>query len=158
MVLKFNLKKLLLSVALPLLVGGVSALIAGENMDLYSRINMPPLSPPGWIFPVVWTVLYILMGISFYAVWNSSAPVYEKKNAFRIFGIQLALNFIWSPIFFNMRGYLFAFCVLVALWIFVLAMVINFYKISKAAGALQIPYLLWVTFAGYLNLAIYLLN
>ncbi|MBQ8793804.1 MAG: tryptophan-rich sensory protein [Clostridia bacterium] len=158
MVFKFNLKRFLISIAIPLIVGGLSALITSENMNLYSRIETPPLSPPGWIFPVVWTILYTLMGVSFYLVWNSNAAIFEKKQAFTIYAIQLFLNFIWSPIFFNMRAYLIAFIVLLALWGFVLAMIIKFYKISKLAGILQIPYLIWLTFAGYLNLAIYLLN
>ena len=158
MVFKFNLKRFLISIAIPLIVGGLSALITSENMNLYSRIETPPLSPPGWIFPVVWTILYTLMGVSFYLVWNSNAAIFEKKQAFWVYAIQLFLNFIWSPIFFNMRAYLIAFIVLLALWGFVLAMIIKFYKISKPAGILQIPYLIWLTFAGYLNLAIYLLN
>lgn len=158
MVFKFNLKRFLISIAIPLIVGGISALITSENMNLYSRIETPPLSPPGWIFPVVWTILYTLMGVSFYLVWNSNAAIFEKKQAFWVYAIQLFLNFIWSPIFFNMRAYLIAFIVLLALWGFVLAMIIKFYKISKLAGILQIPYLIWLTFAGYLNLAIYLLN
>lgn len=158
MVFKFNLKRFLISIAIPLIVGGLSALITSENMNLYSRIETPLLSPPGWVFPVVWTILYTLMGVSFYLVWNSNATIFEKKQAFTIYAIQLFLNFIWSPIFFNMRAYLIAFIVLLALWGFVLAMIIKFYKISKLAGILQIPYLIWLTFAGYLNLAIYLLN
>lgn len=158
MVFKFNLKRFLISIAIPLIVGGLSALITSENMNLYSRIETPLLSPPGWIFPVVWTILYTLMGVSFYLVWNSNATIFEKKQAFLVYAIQLFLNFIWSPIFFNMRAYLIAFIVLFALWGFVLAMIIKFYKISKLAGILQIPYLIWLTFAGYLNLAIYLLN
>ena len=158
MVFKFNLKRFLISIAIPLIVGGLSALITSENMNLYSRIETPLLSPPGWVFPVVWTILYTLMGVSFYLVWNSNATIFEKKQAFWVYAIQLFLNFIWSPIFFNMRAYLIAFIVLLALWGFVLAMIIKFYKISKLAGILQIPYLIWLTFAGYLNLAIYLLN
>ncbi len=158
MVFKFNLKKFLISIAIPLVIGGLSALITKENMNLYSRITVPPLSPPGWIFPVVWTILYTLMGVSFYLVWNSSATIFEKKQVFSIYAIQLFLNFIWSPIFFNMRAYLMAFIVLLLLWGFVLAMIVKFYKISKLAGLLQIPYLIWLTFAGYLNFAIYLLN
>ena len=158
MVFKFNLKRFLISIAIPLIVGGLSALITSENMNLYSRIETPLLSPPGWVLPVVWTILYTLMGVSFYLVWNSNAAIFEKKQAFTIYAIQLFLNFIWSPIFFNMRAYLIAFIVLLVLWGFVLAMIIKFYKISKLAGILQIPYLIWLTFAGYLNLAIYLLN
>lgn len=158
MVFKFNLKRFLISIAIPLLTGGLSALITRGNMDIYSGITRPPLSPPGWIFPVVWSILYFLMGVSLYLVWNSDASIYEKQRAFIIFGIQLFLNFIWSPIFFNMQWYLFAFIVLVLLWIFTLGMILSFYNISKTAGLLQIPYLIWLTFAGYLNFAIYLLN
>lgn len=158
MVFKFNLKRFLISIAIPLIVGGTSALITSASMDLYSQIVRPPLSPPGWLFPVVWTILYTLMGISLYLVWNSGAGYDQKRNAYIFFAIQLFLNFIWSPIFFGRRQFLLAFAVLVLLWIFTIGMILSFYKISKPAGLLQIPYLLWLTFAGYLNFAIYLLN
>lgn len=158
MVFKFNLKRFLISIALPLGVGGLSSLITKGNMNLYSEIVTPRLSPPGWLFPVVWTILYILMGISLYLVWNSEAKFYEKQRAFVIFGIQLFLNFIWSPIFFNQQRFLLAFIVLLFLWLFTFGMIVSFYKIMKLAGILQIPYIIWLTFAGYLNLAIYLLN
>ena len=158
MVFRFNLKRFLISIAIPLITGGLSALITSGNMDLYSQINNPPLTPPGWIFPVVWSILYFLMGVSLYLVWNGDATTDDKNRAFILFATQLLLNFIWSPIFFNRQWFLAAFVVLVLLWIFTLFMVISFYKISKPAGLLQIPYLLWLTFAGYLNFAIYLLN
>lgn len=158
MVFQFNLKRFLISIAIPLVVGGLSAFITRGNMDLYSQINQPPLAPSGWLFPVVWSVLYILMGISLYLVWNGNAAYNEKRRAYIFFGIQLLLNFIWSPIFFGMRQFLLAFVVLILMWIFTLGMILSFYKISKPAGFLQIPYLLWLTFAGYLNFAIYLLN
>lgn len=158
MVFKFNLKRFLISIAIPLIVGGLSAFITRGNMDLYSQINQPPLSPPAWLFPVVWTILYILMGISLYLVGNSNASYSDKRRAYIFFGVQLFLNFIWSPIFFVGRYYLLAFIVLVFMWIFTFGMILSFYKISKPAGLLQIPYLLWLTFAGYLNFAIFLLN
>lgn len=158
MVFKFNLKRLLISIAIPLLVGGLSALITSGNMDIYSSIVSPPLSPPGWLFAVAWSILYFLMGVSLYLVWNTAANEGVKRQAFLLFGIQLFLNFIWSPIFFNKQWFLAAFVVLIALWIFAFLMVKSFYKISKKAGLLQIPYLLWLTFASYLNFAIYLLN
>ena len=158
MVFKFNLKRLLISIAIPLLVGGLSALITSGNMDIYSSIVSPPLSPPGWLFAVAWSILYFLMGVSLYLVWNTAANEGVKRQAFLLFGIQLFLNFIWSPIFFNEQWFLAAFVVLIALWIFAFLMVKSFYKISKKAGLLQIPYLLWLTFAAYLNFAIYLLN
>lgn len=158
MVFKFNLKRFLISISIPLLIGGLSALITSGNMDIFSSIVRPPLSPPSWVFPVVWSILYFLMGVSLYLVWNSDASENERRRAFLLFIIQLFLNFIWSPIFFNKQWFLFAFVVLVFLWVVTLLMIISFYKISKPAGLLQIPYLLWLTFAGYLNFAIYLLN
>lgn len=158
MIFKFNLKKFLISVAIPIIVGVLSAFITSGDMVLYSQINRPPLSPPAWLFPVVWTILYTLMGISLYLVWNSDASYIEKRNAYIFFGVQLFLNFIWSPIFFGSERFLLAFIVLVFMWIFTIGMIVSFYKISRPAGILQIPYILWLTFAGYLNFAIYLLN
>ena len=158
MVFKFNLKRFLISIAIPLLVGGLSAIITRGDMDLYSQINSPPLAPPGWLFPVAWSILYTLMGISLYLVWNSNARYIAKRNAYIFFGVQLFLNFIWSPIFFVGRQFLLAFIVLILMWLFTFGMIVSFYRISKHAGLLQIPYILWLTFAGYLNFAIYLLN
>lgn len=158
MIFKFDLKKFLISIAIPLSVGGISAFIVNGNTDLYSKINQPPLAPPSWIFPVVWTVLYLLMGISLYIVWNTRADSGKKQLAFLLFGIQLFLNLIWSPIFFGLQLFLPALIVLVFTWIFTAAMIVSFYAISKPAALLQIPYIIWLTFAGYLNFAIYLLN
>lgn len=158
MIFKFDLKKILISIAIPLSVGGISALIVNGNTDIYSKINQPPLAPPSWIFPVVWTVLYLLMGISLYIVWNTRTDSGKKQLAFLLFGIQLFLNLIWSPIFFGLQLFLPALIVLVFTWIFTAAMIVSFYAISKPAALLQIPYIIWLTFAGYLNFAIYLLN
>lgn len=157
--MKENVKKYAVSVIIALAVGGLSALLTSGNMDLYSEITKPPLAPPSILFPIVWTVLYILMGISAALVYSEkgSKPD-EVKSALTVYGINLFLNFFWSIIFFNMRAFLFSFIWLVALWIVILVMIIRFYRIRPIAGILQIPYLLWVTFAGYLNLAIYLLN
>lgn len=156
MVIKFNLKKFLISILIPLSVGGLSALVTKNNMDLYSQINKPPLSPPSWLFPVVWTVLYILMGISLYLVWNGEKP--NDKNLFSVFGIQLFLNFIWPIIFFNFRAYLIAFVVLIFLWAASFLMIASFYQNKKISAFLQIPYILWLTFAAYLNFSVYVLN
>lgn len=156
MVIKFNLKKFLISILIPLSVGGLSALITKNNMDLYSQINKPPLSPPSWFFPVAWTVLYILMGISLYLVWNGEKP--NDKNLFSVFGIQLFLNFIWPIIFFNFRAYLIAFVVLIFLWAASFLMIVLFYQNKKISAFLQIPYILWLTFAAYLNFSVYVLN
>lgn len=158
MILKLNLKRLIISLLIPLGVGGLSALITGGNMDIYSKINRPPLSPPGIVFPIVWSVLYTLMGISLYLVWNKDADSDQSRTAFIWFAVQLFLNFIWSPVFFGAQNYLTAFIILILLWLSVIFMIISFYKISKPAALLQIPYFIWITFAGYLNLAIYILN
>lgn len=144
--------------AIPLVIGGISALITKNSMNIYSEINKPPFSPPSWLFPVAWAILYILMGISLYLVSNSNAEKSEKQRAYIFFGIQLFLNFIWSPVFFVMQQFLSAFIILVFMWLFTVFTIICFYGISKCAGLLQLPYLLWLTFAGYLNFAIYLLN
>ena len=158
MILKLNLKKLIISLLVPLGVGGLSALITGGNMDIYSKINRPPLSPPGIVFPIVWSILYTLMGISLYLVWNKNDNSSQSNIAYFWFAVQLFLNFIWSPIFFGAQQYLVAFIVLILLIASVVAMIVSFYKISKPAALLQIPYLIWLIFAGYLNLAIYILN
>lgn len=158
MIFSFNLKRFLISVLIPLAVGGLSAFITRNSMDIYDTINNPPLAPTSWVFPVVWTVLYALMGISFYLVWNSRESNSQKLSAYIFFIIQLALNFIWSPIFFGMQNFLLAFFVLILMWIATFGMIITFYRISKVAGILQIPYILWLSFAGYLNYSIYLLN
>ena len=151
-------KQFLICLAIPLLVGGLSALITRGGMDTFETINKPSLSPPSWLFPVVWTVLFILMGIASYLVLVLGKPQMEIKRAHVVYGIQLIFNFFWSIFFFNFSLYLFSFIWLVLLWLLILATTVLFYRISKPAGYLMIPYLLWVTFAGYLNFQIYLLN
>lgn len=155
--LKINYKKLILNIAIPLVVGGLSALFTMKSMEDFKVLNKPPLSPDGWLFPVVWTVLYILMGIASYLVCTSGKPA-RSKTALTVYGIQLAFNFLWSIIFFSVKAYLFAFVWLIILLILIIINTVLFYRINKKAGYLLIPYILWVTFAGYLNLAIYLLN
>lgn len=154
-----KIKPFVISIAIALAVGGLSALLTMGNMDIYSRINQPPLAPPSWLFPVVWTMLYILMGIGAALVYNRKGlkPA-ATKRALIIYSVNLFLNFFWSIIFFNLGTYFFAFVWLAALWAVILAMIISFRRVSAAAAYMQIPYLIWVTFAGYLNFAIYLLN
>ena len=158
MILKFDLKKFLVSLLIPIAVGGLSAFITRNDMDIYKTINRPPLSPPSVVFPVAWSILYILLGISFYLVWNSDHKYYNKTSAYFFFICGLIFNFLWSPIFFSAKLYLFAFFILLLLLVSIIVMIIEFYKISKPAAYLQIPYLLWLLFAGYLNIGIYLLN
>lgn len=155
--MKINVKKLVFNLALPLAVGGLSALVSGGMGD-YKVMNQPPLSPPGWLFPVVWSVLYLLMGYAAYRVRVSGADPEEIRKAMRLYWAQLALNFLWSPVFFGLRWYLVAFFVLVAMWVLIYLTMNRFAKLDKLAGDLLIPYLLWVTFAGYLNFGVFLLN
>lgn len=154
-ILKIQWKGLIVCIIIPLAVGGISAFLTRNSMQAFETMNKPPLAPPAWVFPVVWTILFILMGIASYLVVVSGKP---NRAALTVYGLQLFFNFLWSIIFFNFEQYLLAFIWLVALWLLILATTILFYRISKPAGYLMIPYLLWVSFAGYLNYAIYLLN
>ncbi len=154
-----KLKPYVISVLIALGVGGLSALLTSGNMNIYDKIISPPLSPPGILFPIVWTVLYTLMGISSALVYvKGKEEDIDTSSALGIYLIQLAVNFFWSIIFFNLQAYLFAFIWIILLWILIITMIKRFYEISPLAAYLQIPYLLWVTFAAYLNLAIYILN
>lgn len=155
--MKNNKKTLIIALAIPLLVGGLAALLSG-GMDSFSALNKPPLSPPGWLFPVVWTILYLAMGFASYLVATANAPTYKKNSALLAYAAQLIFNFFWPIIFFAWEAYLVAFIWLVVLWVLILITILRFYAVSKPAAYLMVPYLLWVTFAGYLNLAIYLLN
>lgn len=156
--MKIQWKPLIVCVAVPLAVGGLSALLTREGMAVYSSLETPPLSPPGWLFPVVWTLLYVLMGISSYLIYTSGAPAEEIRSALRIYGIQLVVNFLWPIVFFNFGGYTAAFVLLLILWLLVLVTFIKFWRISIPAACLLIPYLIWTAFAGYLNLGVALLN
>ena len=153
-----NSKLLVVCIAIPLLVGGLSAFLTMDGMADFAAIEKPPLSPPGILFPIVWTVLYVFMGVASYLVLTSDARQDDIDHAITLYAIQLVLNFFWSIIFFRLEWYLVAFIWLVLLWIAILYTLLLFRKISKTAGWLLVPYLLWVTFAGYLNLSIYLLN
>ncbi len=152
---KFTLVK---CIAIPLAVGGAAALLSRGGMSLFEELYQPPLSPPGWLFPVVWTILYVLMGISSYLILTSGADQKDIFGALTLYAYQLTVNFLWPIFFFDFQWYLFSFFWLVLLWILIVLMVICFYRISKPAAWLMVPYLLWVTFAGYLNLGIWLLN
>ncbi len=158
MILKFNLKKFIVSLLIPLAVGGLSALITKDDMDIYKDVIRPPLSPPSIVFPIAWSILYILMGISFYLVWQKEDKYLDKTKAYLFFVSGLIFNFLWTPIFFSAKLYLMAFFILLFLLSSVILMIVSYYKISKPAAFLQIPYLLWLLFAGYLNMGIYLLN
>ena len=154
--MKTNLKALFIAILIPLAVGGLSALISMGGMD--AELPSVPLMPPGWVFPVVWTVLYVLMGISSYLVWQSGAPEESKVRAFGVYALQLFVNFAWPILFFNLRLFGLSFAWLVLLFVLVLVTAVRFGRINKAAGWLFVPYLLWLVLAGYLNLAIAVAN
>lgn len=156
--MKNRWKRLAASLAVPLAVGGLSGLITKDDTIMFELVNKPPLAPPGWLFPAVWTLLYILMGLASYLVWVSAVPPAQKKSAAVYYAVSLALNFSWPIIFFVLDRYLAAFILLCLLWGFVLLTSLRFRRIDAAAGLLMLPYLLWTAFAGYLNLGIYLLN
>lgn len=150
-----NKSNLIISILIPVAVGTVSAFFSG-SMSLYSTINKPKISPPGFIFPIVWIILYILMGISAFIIYESHSP--DKRNALKTYAIQLFFNFWWSILFFRFSLFLFAFLWLLAMIFFIIAMIYQFYQINRLSAYLQIPYLLWCLFAAYLNFMIYRLN
>jgi len=177
-----NLIKLLLSVIICELAGIVGSIFTVPSTNgWYGTLNKASINPPNWIFGPVWTILFLLMGISFYLVWSknftaSQSPKisgikawnpwsqklwtgsWQKANVILIFALQLVLNTCWSIIFFGLRQPGLAFFELLALWFAILYTIINFYRVSKPASYLLIPYILWVSFAGFLNLSIWLLN
>ena len=154
------LKKISLvkSILIPLLIGAVSGFISMGAMKDFASLNKPSLSPPGWLFPVVWSILYVLMGISSYLVNKSDAPKEEIKRANFVYAISLFFNFFWSIIFFNLKQYFLAFIWLLVLLFLVCYTIYLYFGISKTAAYLQIPYVLWLLFAAYLNYGIYTLN
>ncbi len=144
------------SIAIALAVGGLAALLSHDSMQVFESLKKPPLAPPGVVFPIVWTILFLLMGISAARIYLSDSP--ERRGALTVYGLQLALNFGWTILFFCLQLYFAAFIWLIALIIAIFVMISRFYAIDRWAAYLQIPYLMWVLFAAYLNLAIAILN
>ena len=153
---KINLKQLAISLAVSLGTGFLSGLVTMLGMENFKKANKPPLTPPDFVFPIVWTLLFILMGISAYMIYRSDKQ--GKTKALIVYGIQLLVNFFWPIFFFNFSAYLFSFIWILLLWLLIILMIKLFYPICKTAAQLQIPYLLWVIFAAYLNFGVYLLN
>ena len=139
------------------LVGVLSALISGGGFSgFYQQLEKPPLAPPGWLFPVVWSILYALMGISAYLIWNSGDK--RRRTALLLYGAQLLANFLWTPVFFGLRSLEGAAAVVIVMLILITAMIFSFYRISKTAAYLNIPYLLWTGFAAYLTIGVLVLQ
>lgn len=159
-------KSLLISLTISLGTGVVSAILTMGGMRDYADLYKPPLSPPGWLFPVVWTILYILMGVAAWLVLEtgragvSGTPQEKEQKAeavrlgLTLYGIQLLLNGAWSLLFFNQKMYFLAFADLLLLWLAIYLTIQQFKQVNRIAALLLVPYLVWVTFAGYLNLAI----
>ena len=139
-------------------VGALSGFLSRSGMELYaSAMNKPPLSPPGILFPIVWVILYGLMGFGAASV-SLTPPSKERSSGLNLYVAQLIVNFFWSLIFFNAQAYGLAFLWLLLLWVLVFAMIMTFIKTNPLAGGLQAPYLLWLTFAAYLNAGVWYLN
>ena len=149
--------KLIISLLIPQLAGGLGSLFTASSVgEWYLTIEKSPLNPPGWVFGPVWTTLFLLMGYALYLVWTSEGE--KRKQAFGIFAIQIILNVLWSVLFFGLRSPGLALLEIIVLWVAILSNIIFFGRANKLAGYLLIPYILWVSFAIYLNFSIWRLN
>lgn len=155
---KHSITDLLLYVISAELVGALSALLSGGFSDFFDTYRQPPLQPPSWLFPVVWVILYALMGLGAYLVHTADADKAKKRSALVIYWVQLAVNFSWSIVFFRFEALWAAVAVVLALLVMIAVMLVRFGRVSRIAAYINIPYLLWVTFATYLTIAIALIN
>lgn len=155
---KSNITKLIISILIPLALGAIAGRFTAQAVpEWYASLSRPSFNPPIWIFGPVWTVLYILLGISLYLIWRQN-PDKERNNALRIFSLQMFLNFIWSFVFFYFNYIGLALIIIIGLWLSIVFMLISFYKLKPLATYINIPYLLWVTFASVLNAGYFILN
>ncbi len=151
--------RLIASLIIPQLAGGIGALFTGSSVSTwYAGLNKPSFNPPGWVFGPVWTILYLMMGVALYQVWRNGLGDKNTKIAVTLFGVQMVLNLLWSILFFGMQNPLAGLVDIALLWAFILATMIAFYRISKPAGLLLLPYFLWVSFASVLNYMLYTMN
>jgi translocator protein len=151
--------KIIISILIPFIAGAIGSFFTSPAITgWYSLIEKPRINPPSWVFGPAWTIIYILMGISLYLIWSKGCKENKVKVAISIFMIQLMLNSVWSILFFGLKNPGLAFIEIFFLWISILITIIFFYKISKKAAYLLVPYILWVSFASYLNYSIWILN
>lgn len=151
--------KLFYALAIPLAVGITAAFFTTQGVHgWYLQINHPSFTPPDWVFAPVWTLLYILMGVSLYMVWRTPSGTPHRRASLFLFGLQLAMNFLWSILFFVGHDPGIALIDIGLLWVTILVMIIRFIQVREAAGLLQVPYVLWVSFAVVLNFSIWQLN
>jgi len=154
-----NFIKFIISIIICQLAGIIGSFFTVKSVSTwYLTLNKPSFTPPSWLFAPAWISLYFLMGVALFLVWSSSDPLKKRRPAIILFGFQLFLNALWSIAFFGLQSPLFGLIVIIVLWILILLTIIGFFKISKIAGWLLIPYILWVSFATILNLAILVLN
>lgn len=153
---KKNIKKAIVHIAIPLAVGGIIAILTNDSMEVYKEVKQPPFSPPGSWFPIIWTILYFMMGIASYRIAKKEMP--RNKEALKWYFGQLLVNAIWPIVFFNLEQYFMALLILILLMILVFVLVVVFYQLDKVAGYLLIPYFLWLCVALYLNMGIWILN
>lgn len=153
--LKIYAKKLAVSLALPISVGILAAILILDGVSAFGGMPQPPLSPPAALFPVVWTILYLLMGVAAYLVWTQPK---RSPAAAALYLAQLAVNFVWPLLFFNAGAYGAALVCIAVLWLLVLAVTLVFFNLNRTAGLLMLPYLVWVTFAAVLNYGVWMLN
>ena len=152
-----NLLTYAIAIGIPEAVGALAGLLTRDGMEAFQQLPQSALTPPGIVFPIVWTILYGLMGISLGRVWLApDSP--ERTRGLSLFLFQLIFNFFWSFFFFNMRAFGFSLLWIIALWVLIGLMILSFYKTDKVAAWLQVPYFLWVTFATYLTYAAWRLN
>jgi len=154
-----NIIKLLISIVICQVAGFIGSIFTTPNIPTwYAMIKKPAFAPPNWIFAPVWTTLFLLMGIALYLVWRHGLNNLPVRTAFIIFILQLLINILWSVMFFYFMFPLGGFVVIIALWLLILLTIIHFINISRAAGILLLPYLLWVSFASILNFMLWRLN
>ena len=155
---KIRIWTLITAMLIPVAVGVFSAFLTGSDMNIYENMNQPFLAPPGWVFPIAWTILYIVMGIASYLVYTSDADAEAKRRALRFYAAQLVMNFFWSTLFFTYGRLMISFIWIMVMWVLILICMIKFIRINTAAGLLMGVLLLWTTFAAYLNLACYVMS
>ncbi len=154
--IRINWKRLVAALAISIGAGVLSWLLTGNSMEMYRQLNKPPLSPPGQVFPVVWTILFVFMGIASYIVCETRDD--DRTEALILYAVQLFVNIGWSVIFFNFGALWLAFFWLMLLWVLIIFTIWRFFQVNTAAAWLMVPYLLWVTFAAYLNIAVAVIN
>ena len=154
-----NVYKLIIAIAIPLAIGSISGYLTATSVNgWFVTLNKPFFNPPKWLFAPVWTVLYIMMGISFYIIWKSHAKLEKRYTGYTYYWLQLALNFMWSLLFFYFQRPDLALIDIILLFIMIASTIFSFRKISKTAAWLLVPYLCWVAFATALNFQIWRLN